>query len=276
MLAALLITLREGLEAALIVGIVLGMLRRLGRTERGKYVWAGVGVAVALSVLAGLALDRVGVAFEGRGEATFEGVAMLLASMVLTWMIFWMQREGRQVRSSLEASTQQAVSTDSAGMLFGLAFLAVVREGLETVLFLTAAAFSNTPGQIILGAVAGLVVATVLGWAIYASGRKLNVRTFFQLTGILLIFLAAGLLAHGVHELQEAALLPVWVEPLYDINTVLDEEGVVGSLLKALFGYNGNPSLLETAVYLAYFAAIWVVTRRIRQGENSAISHVGR
>jgi high-affinity iron transporter len=266
MISALLITLREGLEAALIVGIVLGLLRRLGKSDQQRWVWAGVGAAVAVSVLAALALGRLGLALEGRGEEIYEGFAMLLAAGVLTWMISWMQRESRQIRTSLEARTQQALSTQSARLLFGFAFVAVVREGLETVLFLTAAALGTEPGQTLAGALAGLALAALLGWALYASGHRLNLRAFFQVTGLLLIFFAAGLLAHGVHELQEAAILPVLVEHLYDINLWLDDKGVVGSFLAALLGYNGNPSLLETAAYVGYLLTItWVAIPRQRR-----------
>ena len=151
MLASLLITLREGLEAALIVGIVLGVLRKMGYTDRSRPVWAGVLAAVVVSVAAGLALNALGVAFEGRGEEIFEGVAMLLAAGVLTWMIFWMQRQGRQIQAELELDVRRAATASSAWALFSLAFVAVGREGIETVLFLTAAAFSATPAQTLLG-----------------------------------------------------------------------------------------------------------------------------
>ncbi|MGD1994291.1 MAG: FTR1 family protein [Anaerolineae bacterium] len=261
MLPAFLITLREGLEAALIVGIVLSALRKLGQTERSRQVWLGVAAAVAISLVAGLAFHTLGVAFEGRGEEIFEGVAMILAAVVLTWMIFWMQRQGRQVQSDLESDVHEAVSVGSAWALFSLAFVAVLREGIETALFLTAAAFSATPTDTLAGGALGLAVAAALGWLMFAAGRQLNVRAFFRVTSILLVLFAAGLLAHGVHELQEAALLPVFVEHVWDVNSVLDEDSTVGAFLKALFGYNGNPSLLEVVSYAAYFVAIYLGTR---------------
>jgi high-affinity iron transporter len=255
MFAALLITLREGLEAALIVGIVLSVLRRLGHKE-SKPVWVGVLAAIAVSVLAGLALNALGVALEGRGEEIFEGLAMLLASGVLTWMIFWMQRQGRRVQAELERDVRQAVATGSTWALFSLAFVAVVREGIETALFLTAAAFSTTPAQTLLGGTLGLIIAVALGWLIFAAGRKLDVRAFFRVTSGLLILFAAGLVAHGVHELQEAALLPTVVEHVWDINHILDENGTLGLFLKAILGYNGNPSLLEVVSYVVYLVVI--------------------
>ena len=259
MLASLLITLREGLEAALIVGIVLGVLRKLGRMERSRSVWAGVLVAVVVSVIVGLALNALGVAFEGRGEEIFEGVAMLLAAGVLTWMIFWMQRQGRQVQAELESDVRRAAYTGSSWGLFSLAFVAVVREGIETALFLTAAAFSATPAQTLIGGALGLAVAMVLGWLMFAAGKRLDVRAFFRVTSVLLVFFAAGLLAHGVHELQEAALLPTIIEHVWDVNFLLDEGSAVGTFLKALFGYNGNPSLIEVLSYLGYLSAVYLV-----------------
>lgn len=260
MVAALLITLREGLEAALIMGIVLSVLRKLGQSNRQKLVWAGVAAAIAVSIVAGEALNALGVAFEGRSEEIFEGLAMLLAASVLTWMIFWMQRQGRRVQAKLEADVRQAVQTGKAWALFGLAFVAVVREGIETVLFLAAAAFSSTPTQTLIGGVLGLLIAVALGWLIFAAGRRLNVRAFFRVTSVLLVLFAAGLLAHSVHELQEASLLPTWIEHVWDTNHILDENSAVGSFLQALLGYNSNPSLLEVAAYLFYFLVIGAAT----------------
>ena len=151
MLAAVLITLREGLEAAPIVGVVLGVLRKLGRADRSRVIWAGVVAAVIVSLTFGVGLNTLGLALEGRGEAVFEGTAMLLAAGVLTWMILWMQHQGRQVQLGLERDAREAITGNDARMLFGLSFVAVVREGIETALFLAAAAFRATTGQTLIG-----------------------------------------------------------------------------------------------------------------------------
>ena len=282
MVTSFLITLREGLEAALIVGIVLSVLRKLGRSDRSRAVWLGVGAAIVVSAIAGWGLNTLGVAFEGRGEAIFEGMAMLLAAGVLTWMIFWMQRQGRQVQAELERDVRRAVSVGSNWALFTLSFVAVAREGIETVLFLTAAAFSATsaahqatPAQMLIGGALGLTVAVAVGWLIFALGKELDVRVFFRATSVLLILFAAGLLAHGVHELQEAALLPMLIEHVWNLNPILDENGPLGSFLKALFGYNGDPSLLEVISYGAYFVAIgflnwWVWHKPARMVQTQA------
>jgi high-affinity iron transporter len=272
MFASTVITLREGLEAALIVGIMLSVLRKLGQTDRSRPVWAGVLAALFASVVAGLALNALGVAFEGRGEQIFEGVTMLLAGGVLTWMIFWMQRQGRRVQAELESDVRRAVTAGSAWGLFGLAFAAVVREGIETVLFLTAAAFTATPAQTLVGAGLGLALAIILGWLIFSAGKRLNLRVFFRVTGILLILFAAGLVARGVHEFQEAALLPMVVEHVWDINPILNESSLLGAFLKAIFGYNGNPSLLEALVYCAYFVIVGIASLR---GERAMVPAAG-
>jgi len=219
MVAALLIAFREGLEAALIVGIVLSYLKKIGY-KRQAAVWWGVASAVTVSVVAGVALQALGVAFEGRGEELFEGITMLLAAGVLTWMIFWMQRQGRSIRAELEADVRQAVTSGSRWALFALAFVAVVREGIETALFLTAAAFSATPAQTLIGGGLGLALAVAVGWLLFVVSVRLDVRAFFRVTSVLLILFAAGLVAHGVHELQEAGVVPVVVEHVWDINPV--------------------------------------------------------
>ena len=264
MLAAALITFREGLEAALIVGIVLGYLKKTGYLGQQRSVWWGVLAAVAVSLAAALGLQALGTSLEGRAEQLFEGITMLLAAGVLTWMIFWMQAQGRRIQGQLEADVQRAVA-GGGWALFGLAFLAVVREGIETALFLSAAVFASSPVQTLTGGLLGLAVAVAVGWLIFAASRRLDVRGFFRVTGLLLLFVSAGLVAQGVHELQEAAVLPAIVEHVWDINPVLDEKSALGSILKSLFGYNGNPSLLEVLSYAGYCLvvslAIWLNAR---------------
>ena len=262
MLAAALITFREGLEAALIVGIVLGYLKKTDRMDHQRSVWWGVTVAIFASVAAAVGLQAVGARFEGRAEQVFEGVTMLLAASVLTWMVFWMQAQGRRIKGQLEEEVRQAVATEQGWALFGLAFLAVVREGIETVLFLSAAVFASSPVRTLSGGLVGLAAAVVVGWLLFAASAQLDVRRFFRVTGVLLIVFAAGLVAHGVHEFQEAALLPIFIEHVWDINPILSEKGTLGSILKSLFGYNGNPSLIEVLSYIGYYVVIGLATWR--------------
>ena len=256
MLASFLLSLREGLEAALIIGIVLGVLLKIKRTDLNIVVWCGVGVAAILSLLAAIALNLLGMEFEGKGEEVFEGVAMLLAAGVLTWMILWMQNHGSNLKSEIEKQTNQAAFGNGQKALFALAFLAVFREGIELALFLLAARLTSSPLQTLSGALLGLLSATILGWVLFTSTIKLSLRGFFVATNILLIIFAAGLVGLGIHEFNEAGIIPSVIENIWDINGVLSDKSEVGLLLKALVGYNGNPSLTEVVAYMSYLAVI--------------------
>ena len=257
MLASFLLSLREGIEAALIIGIVLGALRKMHRTELIPAVWYGTVSAVLVSLAGGVLLTAFGLSLEGTAEQLFEGVAMLLAAGILTWMIFWMSRQARTIKGDLESGVHKAAFEGGRRGLFALAFLAVVREGIELALFLTAATFATDAQSTILGALLGLGLAILLGWGLFASTIRLDLRRFFQVTGFLLILFAAGLVAHGVHEFNEVGLILSVIEHVWDVNPILDENTTLGSMLKALFGYNGNPSLTEVLAYFAYFVTIF-------------------
>jgi high-affinity iron transporter len=263
---AFLLSLREGLEAALIVGIVFGALKKLGRRDQALFVWLGVGVAIAASLSVAIGLDAVGAEFEGTAAQVFEGVTMLLAAGVLTWMIFWMQRAGGGIHQRLTADVKAVTGEGRhySASLFLLAFLAVFREGIELALFLVATTFATSALQTIIGAAAGLLLAAGLGYLLFAGSIRLNLKLFFRMTSLLLIVFAAGMLAYGVHELVEATVLPALVEPLYNISSILSDQAGLGLLLKALFGYNSNPALLETLAYVAYFVVIWAALRAQR------------
>jgi high-affinity iron transporter len=261
MLASFLLALREGLEAALIIGIVLGALRKMSRADLAPAVWRGTIAASLVSIIAGIALTALGLSLEGPAEQIFEGVAMLLAAGVLTWMIFWMQRQSRTIKADLETGVRRAAMATGQGALFSLAFLAVVREGIELALFLTAAALTAGTQSTIIGGLLGLAAAVFLGWSIFASTVRLDLRRFFQVTGVLLLLFAAGLVGHGVHEFNEVGWIPNVIEHVYNLNPVLDENSTAGVMLKALLGYNGNPSLTEVLSYIAYLGAVILALR---------------
>ena len=271
MLPSYLLSLREGIEAALIIGIVLGALRQMRRTDLSSAVWIGVISASVLSVLAGVLLTTFGLSFEGRSEQIFEGITMLLAASVLTWMIFWMSRQARNIKGELESGVHKAAFEGGKRGLFALAFLAVLREGIELALFLVASVFASDVQQTLIGASLGLSTAILLGWSLFATTVRLNLHRFFQVTGFLLILFAAGLVAYGVHEFNEAGLIPSVVEHVWDVNPILDENATLGSMLKALFGYNGNPSLTEVLAYFAYFVAIFFGLRLSAQRKMAAV-----
>ena len=272
MLASYLLSLREGLEAALIISIVLGVLRKLNRQDLSSTVWAGAASAIVVSLAAGVGLYAIGIELEGHAEEFFEGLTMLLAAGVLTWMIFWMNRQARTIKSELESGVTRSVKASDKRGLFWLAFLAIVREGIELALFLTAATFATSAQATLVGTLLGLGTAVLLGWALFTTTLRLDLRRFFQVTGILLILFAAGLVAHGVHELNEAGTLPAVIYPIWDISAYLPETTYIGTVLRTLFGYNANPSLTEMLAYFGYLAAVAIGLRTTNKRAEKAES----
>lgn len=270
------ISLREGLEAALIVGILLGTLRRLDQRSLTRYVWFGVIAAAGVSLVVAVGLSAAGIEFEGRGEQLFEGMMFIAAAGLLTGMIFWMQRRSGQLRTALEAGARRAVTSaktegtngilpPGAWALFTVAFVAVVREGIELALLLVATTFGASPASTAAGALLGIASAVFVGGLLYGGVVKLNLGQFFRVTNVLLLFFAAGMVGLGVHELIEAGVLPAIVDPLWNINAVLSDSSTFGELLKGLFGYRGNPALTEVMAYAGYLVLIgWALTRARR------------
>lgn len=255
MLSSYILSLREGLEAALILGIVLGALRQAHRQDLSASVWLGAWSAALISLVTAILLTRLGLELKDPGEAIFEAITMLLAAGILTWMIFWMSQRARHLKNELESGVQRATQA-GRWSLFGLAFLAVLREGVELALFLTAAVFSSDAHQALLGGLLGLGTAALLGWFLFATTLRMNLQRFFQVTGILLIFFAAGLVGHGLHALNELGWVPPIIEHVWNFNPVLNDQSTLGQLLGALFGYNGSPSLTEVLAYAAYFGIV--------------------
>lgn len=262
MFPSYLLSLREGIEAALIIGILHGALKKFNRRDFTPTVWYGAGSAALLSLAAALVLNAIGQSFEGRAEEIFEGVTMVIASGLLIWMIFWMRSHAKTMEDNLQAGIHRAARRDNGKRaVFFVAFLAVLREGVELALFITAVSLSTSPTQTLFGVALGLASAVVLGWLLFAGTVRLDLQRFFQVTSFLLILFAAGLLAHGVHEFNQAGIIPPIIEHVWDTNTVLDEKSVFGQLLKSLFGYNGNPSLTEVLAYFISFAALLLLLR---------------
>jgi high-affinity iron transporter len=269
MLPTYLLSLREGLEAALIIGIVLGAVSKIRRNDLSPAVWLGTLTAVGISILTAVLLTTFGMSLEEEAEAIFEGITMLIAAGILTWMIFWMGKQARFLKGELEADVNKAAASAGKSAVFWLAFMAVVREGIELAIFVTAAFFAGDPGQVstniiqtLAGTILGLGTAALLGWTIFATTVRLDLRRFFQVTGILLILFAAGLVAHGVHEFNEVGWIPAVVEHVWDVNAIVNEESLGGQLLKTLFGYNGNPSLTEMIAYFVYLITVSIFWRR--------------
>jgi high-affinity iron transporter len=248
--------LREGLEAALVVAIVLAYLKRLGREDAFGRVWGGTALAGVVALLAGIVVFAAVGNLEGDAEAITEGIVAFLAASVLTWMIFWMARQARFIKGHLHAKIDAALTSGSAVGLAAIAFFAVLREGLESSLFLvstTVGEHSNV--QELLGGLIGLVGAAGIGYLVYKGSRRFNLRLFFRVTGALIILFAAGLVAKGVHEFQEVGLIPTISEHLWNVGSVavLDPaRSWFAELLGSLFGWSPSPSLEMVVVYVLF------------------------
>jgi high-affinity iron transporter len=260
--ASFVIALREGIEAALIVSIILAYLKQLGATDRSRLVWWGTALAVVLSALIGTVIFVAGAEFEGTTEEVFEGVVTLAAVGVLTWMIFWMRRQGARIKSELQERVDTALVAGGLA-LAGLAFFAVLREGVETALFLFAAANGTAvegtpvaPAAQLAGAALGLAIAIVLGVLLYRGGIRMNLRSFFRVTGWILIVVAAGLFAYGLHELQEAGWIAFLEAHAFDLSGSLPDDEGLGAILRGLVGYNADPTWLEVVGWLAYLLVV--------------------
>lgn len=254
MSAALLLTFREGLEAAVILSILLAFLRKAGERDLPRYVLYAALAAAATSIAAGIVVFETTGELTGRAEQLFEGTVMIVAAVVITHV--W--RHSRNVRRQYEDRTTAAVASTSARRaIFMTAFVVVLIEGLEIVLFLRATV-ADSAGSVLVGGVIGLALAAAVGLAVYQANRLRDAILLFYIVGAALIVLAAGLLAHGVHEFQEAGLIPIVRENVWNMNGILNEQEGVGKFLRSLLGYNGNPELLEVIVWVSYLTvAAW-------------------
>jgi high-affinity iron transporter len=254
-LANYLIGLREGLEAALIVSILLAYLTRTGHAAQRRWVWLGVALAATVSVLFGLFLTFVSDELSEHAEIIFSGVTSLVAVGFVTWMIFWMKRTARSIKGELEGRMAEALAV-GAGALATLAFLAVAREGLETALFVWTTTRSNGDPATAFGVVLGIATAVVIGVLLYRGALRINLGTFFRVTGVLLVFVAAGVLTYGLHEFQEIGWLPGFDTIAFDVTGALPESSVLYALLHGLFSFSGDPTWLMVVAWIAYVVIV--------------------
>ncbi len=254
----LLTGLREGVEAALIVAIVLAYLAKTGNARHFGKIWLGTVAAIAVSVAAGVVLYQTVGGFEEPYEQIFEGAAMLLAAGVVTWMLFWMRRQAASVKGDLQAAVDRVLTEGSIWGLALLAFTAVIREGIETSLFLVGQATSTRADapSVILGAVIGLGIAAAIGVGFYQGSRRLNLQAFFRWTGIALVFIAAGLLSHAIHEFVEVGVITVGTQTAYDISATLPDDTGVGQFLRAIFGYSARPEAITLIAHVVYVVTV--------------------
>ncbi|MDR3536586.1 MAG: FTR1 family iron permease [Acetobacteraceae bacterium] len=254
MLIAFLIMLREGIEAALIVGIVASYLRQTGRQSLLPAVWGGVVLACMICLGIGIGLDTVSAEFPQKQQEAFEGLVALIAVGMLTSMVFWMRKAARSIKAQLQHAVDAALRPgDGAGFaLVAMVFLAVGREGLESVFFLLATFQQGVGLAVPAGAILGLIGAAGVGAAIYLGGVRLDLRQFFRWTGVFIVLVAAGLCASALRAFHEAGLWNGLQETLFDFSHVLPTDSPVGAVLAGLLGYNDTPTLGEGIVYLAY------------------------
>jgi high-affinity iron transporter len=250
--------LREGVEAALIVSIILAYLAQTGNARHFAKIWLGTAAAVAVSLIAGIAIVVTVGELESPYEQVFEGLTLLLAAGVVTWMLFWMRRQARAVKGELHAAVDRVLTEGGMWGLALVAFTAVIREGVETALFLVGqVTAAQTAGwNVLLGALVGLLLAAVIGYGFYRGSRRIQLATFFRWTGIALIFIAAGLLSHAVHEFIEIGVITIGTQTAFDISALLPHESGIGQFLSALFGYTSTPEVLTLGVWVAYLVVV--------------------
>jgi high-affinity iron transporter len=271
--AALLIMVREGFEAALVVAIVFAYLRRLGRLDLSRAVWTGVAAAVAISLIVGLVVHATVGALEGDARMRAFAAISTLAVVVLTWMIFWMRRQSRLIKGDLEHKVDAALGSERIGFaLAGVALVAVLREGIEAALFMLAVATDEDGSGVLLGAFIGLAIASLLAYAVYWGGRKMPMKPFFTVTGLVLIVFAAGLVARTVMYLQIAGDLGSFsLNGVYDLTSIhwLTNSSEVGKFLGAMFGWDPRPSIEQVVAYLLFLITVsWLFLRSPRTAET--------
>ncbi len=260
MLVSFLIMFREGVEAALIVGIIASYLQQTGRGAWMPVVWIGILLALALSLAVGAALQLASMEFPQKAQELFEAAIGIAAVLVLTSMVFWMRKAARSIKAELHHSIDAAFDGSAArGLgLIAMVFFAVAREGLESVFFLLATFQESGGAGAPAGALLGVLLAGAVGYGIYIGGLKLNLRRFFRWTGVFILVVAAGILANSVRALHEAGLWNHLQTVLFDMSPVLPLDSALGSVLAGIFGYIDAPTVGEAAAYLAFLLpSLW-------------------
>jgi high-affinity iron transporter len=273
MLANYLIGLREGLEASLVVSILATFLVKSGHRDRLRYLWIGVGAALAAAV-AGWALLQFITALTARSftaQETIGGVMSILAVGFVTWMIFWMRKASRSLKKELTDRLDRALQIGPGAVVL-LAFLAVFREGIESAFIVYASAATATTASPLIGVLLGMATSVLLGLGIYRGAVRINLGTFFTWTGGLLILVAAGIFAYGFHDLQEANLLPGLQSVAFDISQIIPPSSWYGVLLKGVFNFNPAPTVIEATAWLVYLVPVLVLyLRPVRRKAPSVV-----
>ena len=262
LLASMLIFFRESLEAAMICSIMFTYLKQIGRYDRFRDVWIGIGAALAVDVVCGVVIFSLIRHYDGSVLQTqIEGVTYVVACGVLTYMTLWMKKQGRHLRNELQAKISLAVGTGSLFAIALIAFITVGREGLETVVFMIAIAFHANPSLLAVGAVLGTMMGLMLSYAIYILGKRVKIHHFFNVMGGLLMLFAAGLLADSIENFQQLGWLPK-EQALWSSASLLNENSMLGDILHSFFGYAENPTAMQIAFYLGFLVVVRMFWRR--------------
>lgn len=263
MLASFLITFREGLEAFLIVGIILSYLGKLQATKFNKFIYLGVFIGIIVSLFIAYIFQVI---IYGMDNALYQHYLMifilLFATVVLSYMVVWMSKQSKQIKGDIQENIKQLVSAGNiAGMVF-LAFLAVLREGFETVLFFSSLSISENMSveDGLIGASLGLFASIMIVYLLMRGAKNIPIQSFFKYTGLLILIIAGGLFGSAVSMMQASELIPTYIPVIYDISYILDDRGLVGTFLRALFGYNSSPSfvhLVSWSLYMLTAIMLW-------------------
>jgi high-affinity iron transporter len=253
-----LIGLREGLEAALVVGILVAYVVRTGNRGRLVPIWIGVGVAVAASIGVGAVLTYTSRSLSFEAQEAFGGIMSIIAVAFVTWMVFWMRRQARFLKGELHGKVDAAIAGGTVALTV-MAFVAVGREGLETALFLWAAQSAGDGASPLIGAVLGLITATVVGWLIYKGSVRIDLAKFFRITGAGLIIVAGGVLAYGMHDLWEAGIIDVLSSKAFDVTETIPPSSWYGTLLRGIFNFRPDMSWLEVVVWAMYVVPVMIL-----------------
>ena len=268
------LALREGLEAVLVVVIILLYLRKTNQKIYYKYVYLGILLAIAASVVFAIITSIAFGGFSGIPEKIFEGITFIISGIFILTLVLWVSKEGPKMKENLEGRLEESINTQKVFSISITTFIIIIREGIELVLLTTGAASIGSLNQVsvVLGSMIGLVISILIGVLIFYGIKSINLRFFFKITNIMLILFAAGLITYGIHEFIEAGIINPIIDEVWNIKHILPESfpdnnpatpeflEIFGTLLKALFGYNANPALLEVIVYPVLLASIGLIS----------------